>query len=53
MVALAYNPRFSGRRITVQGQSGKNVRPYSKNNEVQEDWGIAQVLECLPSKHIP
>jgi hypothetical protein len=40
------------RRIEVTGCHQAKERPYLKNNQSKKKcWGIAQVVECLLSKH--
>jgi hypothetical protein len=41
------------RRIVVQANLGKSTRPYSTNNYSERARVVAQVVECLPSKHWP
>jgi hypothetical protein len=51
-----WHPSYEGiinRRITLQVCQGINVIPYLKNNQNTKGLGgrVAQVVECLPSKH--
>jgi hypothetical protein len=43
-----------GRRILIQGQQGKSEceTPHVKQSKKkQKDWGVAQVIAYMPSKH--
>jgi hypothetical protein len=39
------------RRMVVQASPGINVRPYLKRSYSKNGWGMAQMVEQLPSKH--
>jgi hypothetical protein len=44
--------RSISRRMTLQAGQGKNERPYLNYNQSKKRVGdVAQVVECLPSKH--
>jgi hypothetical protein len=52
LVAPAYNPseaRGRGRKLSVQAKAWDWL--YLKNNYSKKDWGMAQVVDCLSSKH--
>jgi hypothetical protein len=54
VVAYAHYSNHVGgiNRITMaQTNLGKNLRPYLKNSQSKKIFGVAQVEECLPSKH--
>jgi hypothetical protein len=58
MVAQAYNPSYCGdgrkKDLKVEASLGKGSEIlYQKQNKNKRAGGMAQVVECLPSRHRP
>jgi hypothetical protein len=55
MMVCAFHPRYKGsinRSITIQAIPGIFCKTlFKKISEAKRAWGMAQVIECLHSKH--